>query len=195
MSKLNLQLPEYATWYIHGSQDQILRQQAATLTFPLSSEDLDDVKLLEHKFDQEAGAAGLAAPQIGITKRVIIFQAPDDAELKQRRSDLVQTMPKTIWLNPSFTPQSEEMREDFEGCFSLPNVFGKVPRYIKIRYDAYDIEGNHLSGEATGFLARVIQHEIDHLNGKLLIDHVPLESLIDKAEYVELLALQIDPGT
>jgi peptide deformylase len=160
-----------------------LKRQAVELHFPLSDEDKNDINLLEKKFDHETGCAGLAAPQIGISKRIIIFQAPDDENLKKWRQDLTQTMSKTIWLNPSFKELTAEMSEDFEGCFSLPNIAGKVARYKQIQYHAYDTNGVLISGTAEGFLARVIQHEIDHLNGTLFIDHIPKESIIDMEEY------------
>ena len=167
-------LPEYVTfdpWIEGASPDPILKQIAQKFIFPLSARDLEDIKALENKFAQESGSAGLAAPQIGISKAAIIFELPDDPELKQKRQDITQTMEKQIWLNPSYEGIIEEgMREDLEACFSVVNTIGMVNRFRKIKYQAFDLNGNVISGLAEGFLARVIQHEVDHLNGILFIE-------------------------
>jgi peptide deformylase len=178
-------LPNYLVWEENSDSDKKLRKKTIALSFPLSQEDKRDIAILERKFDREESCSGLAAPQIGISKKIIIFQAPDDPKLKKWRTDLTQSMPKTIWLNPSFEPDGVEMREDFEACFSIPNTAAPVKRYTKIKYKAYDLNGNLIKGEAEGFLARVIQHEIDHLNGTLYIDHVTKEDMLTMDEYRE----------
>lgn len=162
---------------------EVLRSPAEAFTFPLSKEDIDLINTLVHKYDQEGNCAGLAAPQIGIGKRVIVFEVPDDPALKKWRPDLEETMPKTIWLNPSYEAVTEEFQEDYEGCFSVANLAGPVKRHKKIRYKAYNQDGSLIEGTATGFLARVIQHEIDHLNGKLCIDYVAPDELLTIDEY------------
>jgi peptide deformylase len=179
------ELPIYIAWEEKSDTDKMLRRKTIAFSFPLSLEDKRDIDILEKKFDGEESCSGLAAPQIGISKKAIVFHAPNDPKLKKWRTDLTQTMPKSIWLNPSFEPIGSEMSEAFEACFSVPNTAGPVKRYTKIKYKAYDINGNLIQGEAEGFLARVIQHEIDHLNGKLYIDYVAKEDMLTMEEYRE----------
>lgn len=157
----------------------VLREPAKPVEFPLSNEMQQALSDLVAKYDAEENMAGLAAPQIGYPYQMIIFAVHDDTVLKKFRSDLAQTMPKTVWFNPSYTPLSPEKRKDPEGCFSISKYFGPVERYIHIAYKATTIEGKEITGEATGFLARIIQHEIDHLNGKLCLDDVKENEKID----------------
>jgi peptide deformylase len=159
---MHAKLPDYAP-----TESTVLHKAANMFTFPLSAEDIKNIDTLEAKYDAEENCAGLAGPQIGFGKAVIIFAVTDDPDLKKFRKDLIDTMPKTMWLNPSYEPISEEMSEDWEGCFSVPDVAGLVRRYTKIRYTAFDKTGKKITGIATGFLARVIQHETDHINGIL----------------------------
>ena len=161
----------------------ILRTPAKTVSFPLSSTIKQIVSDLELKFDNETSCAGLAAPQIGYGYRIIVFSCPDDPYLKKYRKDLIQTMPKTIWINPVFESISEETCVDWEGCFSIRDHIGPVKRYVKISYEAFTIGGKVVRGEASGFLARIIQHEVDHLNGKLCLDSVPLEDQKTRARH------------
>ncbi len=153
------------------NKPKILDTPAETLTFPLSESDLKDVQILEQQFDNEENCAGLAAVQIGFGKRIVIFAAHKNPELKKWRSDFTQAMPKTIWINPSFEGIEEAGKhDDFEGCFSVAKMGGIISRYKKIRYRSFDVKGNEITGIAEGFLARIIQHEIDHINGKLCIE-------------------------
>lgn len=154
----------------NGINPEILRIPAERVSFPLSEEDQEILCILEAKFDAEENCAGLAAPQIGFSKAMIVFAAPNDPNLKKWRPDLEQTMPKTIWINPSYEPLGEEMSKDGEGCFSVAHVVGFVQRYTKIRYHAFMPDGTAVTGEASGFLARIIQHETDHINGFLFVD-------------------------
>lgn len=177
------ELPPYQEVNFETKQNpKVLRTPSQKLHFPLTQEDKDDIAILERKYDEEENCAGLAAPQIGISKQVIVFCA-DDPELKQYRQDFDQMMSKTIWINPSYEGIGDEKHEDYEGCFSVANTAGNVKRYKKIRYEAYNPQGDLITGEATGFLARIIQHEIDHLNGTLFIDYIPEDQLVDIAQY------------
>lgn len=146
--------------------DPILHRPSQLFSFPLSDEDKHYVATLEAKFLAEESCAGLAAPQIGIDRAVIIFEASDPA-IKKFRKDFDQAMPKTLWLNPSYEAEGADTTNDWEGCFSVPGIACLVPRYNAITYRAYDVEGNLQTALATGFLARVIQHEIDHVHGIL----------------------------
>ncbi len=150
----------------------VLTTPAQVVELPLTEEHKTVLRELEEKFDQEKNCSGLAAPQIGYGKRIIIFDLSEDKELKKIRPDFVQFMPKTIWINPTWTPLSEEKTTDWEACFSVKDLYGRVPRFTEVSYEAWTPSGEQVRGEAKGLLARLIQHECDHLNGKLFIDYV-----------------------
>jgi peptide deformylase len=106
--------------------------------------------------------AGLAAPQIGVSLRVVIF------ELKENpRYPHVAPVPYTVLVNPVLTPLGEEQEDGWEGCLSVPGMRGLVPRHRRLRYQGFDIEGVALDRTVEGFHARVVQHEVDHLDGIL----------------------------
>ncbi len=109
-----------------------------------------------------ANGAGLAAPQIGVNKQVVVF----GFDQNPRYSD-AEAVPKTILINPIITPLSDAQEEGWEGCLSVPGIRAKVPRYTKIRYQGYDRNGRSINQVVDGFHARVVQHECDHLIGKL----------------------------
>ncbi len=106
--------------------------------------------------------AGLAAPQIGVLKRVVVFGYD-----KNYHPENMDTVPATVLINPKLTPLTEEFDERWEGCLSIPGMRGVVPRYTKVRIDAYDVIGKRFSCDAEGFYARIAQHECDHLDGIL----------------------------
>lgn len=120
--------------------------------------------LLEDMFDtmDDYNGAGLAAPQIGVLKRVVIF----GVEENPRYPD-AEKVPTTVLINPQITVGSLMKESGWEGCLSVPGLRGKVDRYAHIRYRGYDAEGNEIDREARGFHARVVQHECDHLDGIL----------------------------
>ena len=169
----------------------VLRIPAQEISFPLRSEDQESLEILEAKYDAEENCAGLAAPQIGIPKQMIIFAALCSPDLKKWRPDFTQEMPKTIWVNPSYEGIGEERHEDYEGCFSVHDLSGPVNRFTKIAYKATLPDGTPVAGEAEGFLARVIQHEVDHIRGSLFIDKVPDGKLISVTAYREMRAAKI----
>ncbi len=106
--------------------------------------------------------AGLAAPQIGVGQRVVIF----GVDHNPRYPD-AEPVPFTVLVNPKLVMLTREVEDDWEGCLSVPGMRGVVPRYTKLRYSGFDIEGNPIEREADGFHARVVQHECDHLDGIL----------------------------
>ena len=112
--------------------------------------------------DHEFGVA-LAAVQIGRLDRAVIVR--NDIEHKEDQSFVVL-------INPKIVQKSGKIITDFEGCLSIKDIYGKVPRYDKVKVVAYDIEGREFRINAEGFLARVMQHEIDHTNGIVFIDHI-----------------------
>jgi len=106
--------------------------------------------------------AGLAAPQIGINKRVVIF----GIEQNPRYPD-VEPVPLTILINPVIERLDDRMEDGWEGCLSIPGMRGVVSRYSNIRYRGFDQNGESIDRKASGFHARVVQHECDHLDGIL----------------------------
>ena len=108
-------------------------------------------------------SAALAAVQIDELKRVVIIRS--DFEKKEDRDF-------TVLINPEIVKYEGEIKDDYEGCLSVKDIYGKVPRHTKIRVKALSVDGKEVRFKADGFLARVIQHEIDHTNGILFIDHI-----------------------
>jgi peptide deformylase len=106
--------------------------------------------------------AGLAAPQIGALRQVVIF----GVERSERYPD-AEPVPFTELVNPVLTPLADEREEDWEGCLSVPGLRGIVPRFRYLRYEGFDPRGRPIRREVTGFHARVVQHECDHLLGIL----------------------------
>jgi peptide deformylase len=109
-----------------------------------------------------ANGAGLAAPQIGVDLQLVIF----GFEHNQRYPE-APPLPLTVLLNPNITPLSEDEVDGWEGCLSVPGLRGLVPRWTRIRYTGLDLQGRPIEREAEGFHARVVQHECDHLIGRL----------------------------
>ena len=110
-----------------------------------------------------ADGAGLAAPQIGVDLQVVVFGT--DA-VNPRYPD-APVVPKTVLVNPVITPVGDEEEDGWEGCLSVPGLRGVVPRWRRIRYQGFDAQGRPIDRVAEGFHARVVQHECDHLIGKL----------------------------
>jgi peptide deformylase len=120
--------------------------------------------LIADMFDtmEAANGAGLAAPQIGVDLQLVIF-----GFTKNERYPDAPPVPRTVLINPTITPLSDVEEEGWEGCLSVPGLRGVVPRFARIRYSGFDPEGRPIEREADGFHARVVQHECDHLIGKL----------------------------
>jgi peptide deformylase len=110
----------------------------------------------------DAGGVGLAAPQIGVDLQLVIF----GFDSSERYPD-APAVPRTILLNPVMTPLSQDREEGWEGCLSVPGLRGVVERWSLIRYSGFDPQGQPIDRTAEGFHARVVQHEYDHLIGKL----------------------------
>lgn len=120
--------------------------------------------LVADMFDTMAAArgAGLAAPQIGVDLQVVIF----GFEKSERYPD-APPVPPTVLVNPLVTPLGEAIEEGWEGCLSVPGLRGVVPRFARIRYRGWSEQGEPIEREVEGFHARVVQHECDHLIGRL----------------------------
>lgn len=115
-----------------------------------------------HETMVAANGAGLAAPQIGVDLQLVIF----GFEHNQRYPE-APPLPLTVLLNPQITALSEDEVDGWEGCLSVPGLRGLVPRWTRIRYSGLDLQGRAIEREAEGFHARVVQHECDHLIGRL----------------------------
>jgi peptide deformylase len=106
--------------------------------------------------------AGLAAPQIGVPLRVVIFGVKSNP-----RYPGIDDVPDTVLINPVLAPLADEIEEGWEGCLSVPGMRGWVPRFQKLKYSGFDEHGHRFERAVEGFHARVVQHEVDHLDGVL----------------------------
>lgn len=153
----------------------VLRQKAAPVDDPTAPEVR---RLIADMLEtmEDAGGTGLAAPQVHVPRRVVIFtvsgararredgpEADVEADVEAEAEDV----PLTVLINPVIEPLGEETAFGWEACLSVPGLAGQVPRFSAIRYRGLTLKGEQLSREATGFHARVVQHECDHLDGVL----------------------------
>jgi len=134
-----------------------------------------------------AHGVGLAAPQIGVDQQLVIF----GFEHNERYPD-APAVPLTVLCNPVITPLSDEMEDGWEGCLSVPGMRGEVPRYSRIRYSGFDPQGTPIEREAEGFHARVVQHECDHLIGRLYPSRIRDFS---RFGFTEVLFPEMDPNS
>ncbi len=147
----------------------VLKIRACEVDFPLSNNDKETIEQMKVMLFELQGV-GLAAPQVGIGRRIILVYIPETAALL--RED-VRTYPMHVLINPEYQALDEQdKKSDFEGCYSVKSVYGKVPRYDKINLTYQDEDGNRIEKVVEGFYARVLQHEIDHVNGLLITDRL-----------------------
>jgi peptide deformylase len=131
-----------------------------------------------------SNGVGLAAPQIFESKRIIVV-----ASKPTKRYPYAPTMPATVMINPEFIPLSDVMQKDYEGCLSIPSIRALVPRYQFIRVTYTDLTGKRLEVNFDGFIARVFQHEYDHLNGLVYLDRVDNnQDIISEAMFLKIIA-------
>lgn len=133
---------------------------------PVTDFDSDALHLLVRDLFETMAAvngAGLAAPQIGVDLQLVIF----GSEAPNPRYPQAPLVPRTVLCNPVVTPVGTEEEEGWEGCLSVPGLRGVVPRWRKVRYTGFDPYGDPIDRTVEGFHARVVQHECDHLIGKL----------------------------
>ena len=115
----------------------------------------------------EYDGAGLAAPQVHVSRRIVIYGVH-----RNPRYPDAEEVPLTVLVNPAITPVTKEMDEDWEGCLSVPDLRGQVPRCTRVKVDGYGRDGKPLRFTAEGFHARVLQHECDHLDGIVYLDRM-----------------------
>lgn len=144
--------------------------------------------LIADMFDtmHAANGAGLAAPQIGVNLRLVIYGFKQNT-----RYPNAPPVPETVLINPKLRPLSAEMVDGWEGCLSVPGLRGVVPRFSALHYEGFDQYGNVISRDAEGFHARVVQHECDHLDGILYPMRI---TDLSQFGYVDILFPDLDPN-
>lgn len=163
---------------------RLLRVAAPVTEFGTATLD----ELIRDMFETMAHArgVGLAAPQIGVDLQLVIF----GFDRNERYPD-APAVPLTVLCNPVITPLSDEMEDGWEGCLSVPGLRGVVPRHRHIRYTGQDPQGAPIDREAEGFHARVVQHECDHLIGRLYPSRIQDYS---RFGFTEILFPGMDPN-
>ncbi len=147
----------------------ILKTKAKPVEFPLTVETKQLIRSMKNKLE-ELGGVGLAAPQVNHALQIVVIYIPEEASLLR---DNVTTYPMHVLINPSYKVIANEgVYSDFEACYSVSEKAGKVPRYNQIKLTYLDEKGEFNEQIEKGFYARVVQHEIDHLNGILIIDRL-----------------------
>jgi peptide deformylase len=128
---------------------------------------------------REYNGAGLAAPQVHVLNQICVIEVHGNPRYPD-----APAIPLTVLINPVVVPVTSEMEEGWEGCLSVPDMRGVVPRYTAVRLEAYDREGNRIDVVAKEFFARVLQHETDHLRGLVYLDRMKdLSTLTHLAEW------------
>lgn len=167
----------------------ILRSPAKPVENPTAPEIKNLVtNMIETMHDAEG--TGLAAPQVYVTKRIVVFYVGGprvESSEDQEPNPYEGPVPLTVLINPEIEPLTEETSLGWEGCLSVPDMLGAVPRYTEIRYRGVTPEGEEIDRIAHGFHARVVQHECDHLDGLLYPMRVPDLALFGFAKEMELL--------
>jgi len=146
----------------------VLRNAAKNLT-PKEISTAETQQLIDDMIEtmKEYDGVGLAAAQVHISKQIAVLEVADNPRYPQKPE-----VPLSVLINPKFEALSEEMEEDWEGCLSIIEMRGKVPRYKEIKVEGRNRDGKELDFVASGFHARVIQHEWDHLQGKVFLDRM-----------------------
>ena len=135
---------------------------SAELSSPDIQRLIDDMVETMYEYD----GVGLAAPQIHVGLCLAVLEVPESDERTH------EAVPLTVLVNPEITPIGSEKQMGWEGCLSIPELRGQVPRWARLRLAALDRDGQRYEAEASGFFARVIQHECDHLDGRVYLDRM-----------------------
>ena len=159
----------------------VLRLQAQAVTDFQGDETERIIKTLQETLATTQGV-GIAAPQISVSKQIIII-----ASRPTPRYPSAPVMEPTVMINPSFQTLSDVKEKGWEGCLSVPSIRALVPRYTAIKIYYTDEQGNEQSAELNDFVARVFQHEFDHLQGKVFLDRVETnQDIFAESEYLKL---------
>lgn len=155
---------------INEEETRILRQPCADLPIPLDAEAKKSIRTLIEAFIERDDASGLAAPQIGISKKIIIFR--NRGFSKDGASDGTWTRKDVeVLINPRITQNRGNQIVIAEGCLSCPDIKVEIARYPEIKVRGFDVHGQKLGKRYLDFVARIVQHEMDHLEGKLIVDY------------------------
>ncbi|MDC9727951.1 MAG: peptide deformylase [Methyloprofundus sp.] len=159
---------------------RIVAEQVADINAPEIQQVINDLLCTL----EDTSGVGIAAPQIAESWQIIVL-----ASKPTPRYPEAPDMPVTVMINPSFTPLGAETEKDWEGCLSIPSIRAKVPRYKLIKISYTNQQGLLESSELEGFVARVFQHEYDHLNGLLYLDRVETnQDIFSESEYLKQIA-------
>jgi peptide deformylase len=152
---------------LNEKDTRILRTPCRDTPVPFDAATKETIRELAETFLEGNEAVGLAAPQIGIGKRIIVFRRKgfDDKDPESKKEDF------EILINPRITQARGELVVAEEGCLSCPEIRIEISRYPEIKVRAYNLEGKKVSKRYLDFAARVVQHEMDHLDGKLIVDY------------------------
>ena len=152
---------------------------------PVSSEELHSQeiqRLIDDMVEtmRDANGVGIAAPQVHVSKQIIVIEvSPENPRYPNQPA-----VPLTVLLNPEITEHAEITEKGWEGCLSVPDLRGLVPRWTRVKVSGLDRQGQSVKLDAEGFFARVIQHEVDHLHGRVFLDRLPdLNTLTHLREY------------
>jgi peptide deformylase len=158
---ITIEQPEHAS---------ILKSKASPVTFPLNEENSNLITAMKEKL-YELGGVGLAAPQVNQSKQIITIYIPDEAVLLREEGS--RAYPMHVMINPSYEAIPHcTISYDFEACYSVATKAGKVPRFTEIKINYFDESGQLHQQIEKGFYARVLQHEIDHIQGVLFTDRL-----------------------
>ncbi|MDD5723496.1 MAG: peptide deformylase [Syntrophales bacterium] len=152
---------------INEDEARLLRRRADEIPFPFDEEGKRDIEILIDAFVGRDDAVGLAAPQIGISKQIVVFK---NGKFDDRTPIRKGGGQYDVLVNPRITQIRGDKETAQEGCLSCPDISADVVRATSIKVKAYDERGEKVNRRYQGFLARVVQHELDHLDGKLIVD-------------------------
>ena len=152
---------------VNDNDTSVLRKKSRVLPAVLDKKAREDIQALIDSFMELDGALGLAAPQIGISKRIIVFLTKgfDEGRKVKRRNDF------EVLINPRITQTDGDKVTEFEGCLSCPELQVGISRSPIIKVRALNEKGEKISKRYLNYVARVVQHELDHLDGKLIVDY------------------------
>ncbi len=160
----------------------VLRVVATRVTEVGGIETQTEIKAMQAALASTQGV-GLAAPQIGISKQIVIVASRPSPRYPQ-----APLMEPTVMINPRFVALSEEKEKGWEGCLSIPGIRALVPRYTAIEVTYINIEGHAVQQQFDSFVARIFQHEYDHLEGKVYLDRVEdNQDIVAESEYFKLI--------
>jgi peptide deformylase len=151
----------------NAKDTSVLRKKSVELPVPLDKESREIIKILTDSFLERDDAVGLAAPQIGINKRIIAFRIKGF----EGKGEIIDPDDFEVLINPRITQKRGEMVKGVEGCLSCPDIQVEISRFPEIKVRALNAKGEKINKKYLDYVARVIQHEIDHLDGKLIVDY------------------------